>query len=69
MSFVHLKTIDGKELWLNLGQVTSISFSPGEEICLIEFSGGEPQQISLEEFEKVKPLLSKSHSSESKKRK
>jgi hypothetical protein len=59
MSFIQVKTIDGKELWLNLSQVTSLSFTPGEEICLVEMSGGEPHQISTDEFAKLKPFLEK----------
>jgi hypothetical protein len=57
MSFIHLRTIDGKELWLNLERVTAFSYSDDEHICLIEISGGEPHQISKEEFEKLKPYL------------
>ena len=57
MSFIHVKTIDGKELWLNLGQVTAFSYSGDEKICLIEISGGEPHQISMSEFSKIKSTL------------
>ena len=56
MSFIHVKTIDDKNLWLNLDQITAISCSAEEPICLIEVSGGE-HQISLEEFAKIEPIL------------
>lgn len=57
MVYVHVKTIDGKNLWLNLDQVAAFSYADDEHICLVEISGGEPHQISLEEFSKVEPLL------------
>lgn len=57
MSFIHGKTIDDKNLWLNLDQVSAISCSAEEPICLIEVSGGEPHQISMEEFSKIEPIL------------
>ncbi len=57
MPFIHVKTIDNKNLWLNLGQVSAISCSAEEPICLIEVSGGEPHQISLEEFARIEPIL------------
>jgi hypothetical protein len=57
MPFIHVKTIDDKDLWINLAQVTAFSYSPDEPICLIEISGGEPHQISMEEFDKFKSLV------------
>ncbi len=57
MSFLQVKTIDDKHLWLNLDQVAAISYSLEESICLIEISGGEPHQISMEEFSKIEPVL------------
>ena len=57
MSFIHVKTIDGKDLWLNLEQVSAFTYLSDEQICLIEISGGEPHQISMEEFSRVEPLL------------
>ena len=57
MSFIHVRTIDGKDLWLNLDQVCAFSYSGEEHICLIEISGGEPHQISMNEFSKIQPLL------------
>lgn len=57
MSFIHVKTIDNKDLWLNLDQVGAISFSPEDHFCLIEISGGEPHQVSMDEFTKIEPLL------------
>lgn len=57
MAFVHVQTIDGKNLWLNLDQVSAFSYSDEEHICLVEISGGEPHQISLEEFSKVERIL------------
>ena len=57
MSFIHVKTIDNKDLWLNLDQVCAFSYSEEEHICLVEISGGEPHQISMAEFSKVEPLL------------
>ncbi len=57
MAFIHVKTIDNKNLWMNLDRVSAISCSAEESICLIEVSGGEPHQISLEEFAKIEPIL------------
>ena len=57
MSYIHVQTIDGKHLWLNLERVSAFSYSDEEHICLVEISGGEPHQISLEEFAKVEPRL------------
>ncbi len=59
MKFVHLKTIDNKELWLNLEQVCAFSYENENSICLIELSGGEPQQITRDEFAKIEPFLGK----------
>jgi|GEM_PF-7041155 len=57
MSFIRVRTIDNKDLWLNLEQVGAFSFAPEEKICLIEMTGGEPHQVSMEEFSKIEPLL------------
>ena len=57
MSFIQVTTIDNKNLWLNLDQVCAFSYSPDEPICLIEFSGGEPHQVSMEEFSKIESAL------------
>ena len=57
MSFILVKTIDDKNLWMNLAQVSAFSYSEEEHICLIEISGGEPHQISMEEFSRVEPFL------------
>jgi hypothetical protein len=58
MTFIHVNTIDGKNLWLNLDQVCAFSYSPEDSICLVEISGGEPHQISLEEFSRIQYRLS-----------
>ena len=57
MKFLQVKTIDNKDLWLNLDRVGAFSFSPEERICLVEISGGEPHQISMEEFRRIEPAL------------
>lgn len=57
MSFIHVRTIDDKNLWLNLERVGAFSYSPQEHICLIEIPGGEPHQISVDEFSKIEPIL------------
>ena len=57
MSFIHVKTIDNKNLWLNLDLVSAVSSSAEDSICLIEVSGGEPHQISMEEFARIEPIL------------
>jgi hypothetical protein len=57
MTYVHVQTIDGKHLWLNLERVGAFSYLDDEHICLVEISGGEPHQISIDEFSRIEPLL------------
>lgn len=59
MFFHEAKTIDGRVLWVNLDNVTSFSWDPGESICLVEVTGSQPHQISREDFLKLKPFLVK----------
>lgn len=59
MKFIHTKTIDDKELWLNLELVCAFSYENENSICLVELSGDEPQQIPMDEFMKIEPFLGK----------